>query len=335
MKFTELSILKQIAISAGLAGLSVSIVTPANFHIPNRLPFGSKDDPSKNEDSEAPDSLKQYELPFNINKLSAATQVVINRPNHAKKHTNIRTYNFLNVNPYGDYVTLRFSTIDDQSAETSYISRFSLDSEFKIAKDDDVLQRLEQIKDFLTAIDKLADVNIAADEIFKSMVTGYMKALTMPEDAVIYLANVAKDSYETWIELIKKFSYTDFEYNDDTGEEINIPPIYCSYRYNGVLEVKHSHVTAGTNLEKLTVSINKIDKKETSVSISYNYNTSPDKTIREFKITRDMSMLDMAELTIEELDQTAKSKEINPSVVELIEHLKGVISGTIPFLNIS
>lgn len=169
-------------------------------------------------------------------------------------------------------------------------------------------------------------------EVIKELTSG-LEAAEKLDTKVEELFPSNKSNFDAYAVLADSVTFKDWEYDDNTGQVINMPPIICERTFEGTLNVSYTFANEVSNLNRLHVSYNEPEDKETGIlSVSVSFNQSEKQLICEVEIAIGLTPINFMKVVAEVVTGSIETLPNKERFVGLTSHLANNILDAASFL---
>lgn len=330
MKFTDLAIMTQLAVAADLSTLSMDPPATQFSH------YGAPNTSTVPLNTEAARLIKEAGIELTQNLLVDVTAV------HVTKEPRTSPYPSLSFGQHLPSCGIRFSRhsdgtelyinlgIDVDKKDNLVFDRFGVMGSIRITGDLEssllnIMTMLESFKVFSSATDETL-------YILKELHTGVLLAKKLPEKVIIAIAG-SRNLAATFQEVVKLVTFNDYDYDEDTGNRINLPPIICES--NGMLSIVtyYTYMHNALNQNRLVVALE--TDKDTGARCfvaTINYNGSQPIEIGRTLIEAEITNEDFLKQLINDTRTLVESSTHIDVLRAQLEHFITTVKGATPFI---
>lgn len=331
MKFNELSILTQLKIASELTGQNPNAVL--NSH--NRYALSRPDETVSN-------IFKEHGITYNRTLSDDALNCNIYIPANEGDTKNM-SMNYPPLFNHRKNITFRRNTLDtvamdfhsdttDNTIAGVELDRFSIGGNIVIKGD--VYQSLTDIIKMLKSFNVLWDNSSVIVKHLENLLPGFEKAATLPEELWDYLGD-SKSLMLVFSTIRKVCQYSNYEYDEDSGNRVNLPPIIVDHSGMNGMEVVYTYMSdnparAGHGLNLTYEEILGIGKGTIKLSNKSASGTTIELLSKE--IDTDIDANEFIDILIESVIEVKDGAEPDALVIPLGENLIETLKLNRPYI---
>lgn len=328
MKFSDLSILSQIAIAANMSSLFVDTTTSSFTH---SRPPEAKIKPTKNTIL-----IKAAGIEASPDTLINISSVIVSNVEMKKSHNAFNfghntVKNSVRFNKHINGVELYLNVpVELRDTGVVVFDRFGLMGNITITEN--LGESVSRIIKLLAPFVALAPGAQCVLDVLTELEKGIVLAEALP-DEVIDAIKGSKSLSSTFNELVKMVSYSDYDYDEDSGNRINLPPIICESIYSAGISTYYTYGNLGANHNRLLVEFRfNTETEEYEIVVSVNFNAKKSIQLGAAAVVDNLSDTAFIEKVIEVATNSVNASEHKDALSAQLTHFTDTVKAAIPFV---
>lgn len=232
---------------------------------------------------------------------------------------------------HGDKASMFLNLPANQTEfDTLNFDRFGLTGSIII--DNNLQKSLEDIAAMLSCYTDLVSGIEPIMDILLKLIDGAKLAEALDEEVLTQLHG-AKSGRHTFAEISKIINSRDGEYNEDTGEYINLPPIVNESNFNTGVITKFTHNYSSANQNQLvTKYIIDSHTGDESIDVNYCFNGSDPINIGKIEMDKESPVEEFINTIVTKLPALVNESPYGEKLKEQVKHLVNSIVDATPFI---
>lgn len=187
-------------------------------------------------------------------------------------------------------------------------------------------ESLKKINDMLVSYSKFIPVGKDCLDIMELLLKGLTKAESLPEvlwDKVDQYATLTK-TFET---LCYSMHYNNYDFDPETGNHINLPPIIIESVKRRTIETKYSYDNPERSLLSLVVSYDEVNgSNQGTIEVTCRFNTRAMLTLNEHVIPTTLSVQEFIDEIITAVNEGVSKSERADKLKDLKAHFVNALN---------